>query len=85
MNTPDHPDAIRAIALRELLTRAQAIVANSTSPDAVGFDTTEWLKRWIETPQPALGGRTPSEFLDKREGAEAVFRLLGAIESGSYQ
>lgn len=68
-----------------LLAIASEIVANSTSPAAADFDVDAWLSRWLETKQPALGGRTPAEMLGTPAGFDAVVRLLGAIESGAYQ
>lgn len=73
------------IGMIKLLGIAQAMVANSTSDDAKGFDAAKWLGQWIEVPQPSLGGRKPAELLDTPTGAEIVGRLLGAIESGAYQ
>lgn len=74
-----------ALGMVKLLGIAQAIIANSDSPDAKGFDASKWLGQWIERPQPALGGRMPAELLDTPTGVEVVSRLLGAIESGAYQ
>lgn len=73
------------IGMIRLLGIAQAMAANSTSADARGFNSAKWLGRWIEVPQPSLGGRRPAELLDTPTGAEIVARLLGAIESGAYQ
>ncbi len=73
------------IGMVKLLGIVQAMVANSTSDDAKGFDAAKWLGWWIEVPQPSLGGRKPAELLDTPTGAEIVARLLGAIESGAYQ
>ncbi|HET7400383.1 MAG TPA: antitoxin Xre/MbcA/ParS toxin-binding domain-containing protein [Usitatibacter sp.] len=67
-----------------LLALAEGIVARSTAPEAKGFDTQRWLGEWLETPQPALGGRRPSEMLDTPTGIAIVEKTLGAIESGSY-
>lgn len=39
---------------------------------------------WIRTPNVALEGRTPLEFLGTDEGAEQVLRVLGRIEFGVY-
>lgn len=78
-------DGAAAIALARLLALANEIVEDSTSPEARGFDTAKWLGQWIERPQPALGGRKPSELLDTHTGAAMVTRLLGAIRSGTYQ
>ena len=73
------------IGMIRLLGIAQDMVANSTSDDARSFDAAKWLGRWIEVPQPSLGGRKPAELLDTPTGVEIVARLLGAIESGAYQ
>jgi hypothetical protein len=85
LDGPASGAAARDGVMDELIAKAAAIVANSTAPEAKGFDAEKWLARWIETPQPALGGRKPSELLDTPQCAEAVLRLLGAIESGAYQ
>lgn len=74
-----------AIGLARLIGKAQDIVANSTAPEAKNFDAAKWLGRWIETPQPALGGRKPAELLDTPTGMDIVIRLLGSLESGTYQ
>lgn len=74
-----------AIGMAKLIAKASEIVANSTALEAEDFDAAKWLGRWIDIPQPALGGRKPSELLDTPTGLEIVLRLLGAIESGAYQ
>ena len=76
-----------AIGMVRLLATAQRIVGDSTSPQASesDFDVAKWLGRWIEQPQPALGGRRPSDMLDTPTGMTVVARLLGSLESGAYQ
>jgi putative toxin-antitoxin system antitoxin component (TIGR02293 family) len=74
-----------AIAIAKLLGAAKSIVENSTSPEAKDFDSAKWLGKWLERPQPALGGRKPADLIDTPTGVEVVTRLLGAIESGAYQ
>ena len=74
-----------AVGMVKLLGIAQAMVANSTAPEAKGFDAAKWLGQWIEQPQGALGGHKPADLIDTPSGVEVVARLLGAIESGSYQ
>ena len=74
-----------ALGLVRLLGIAKSIVLNSTAPEAKNFDSAKWLGRWIERPQPALGGRTPADLIDTPTGVEVVARLLGSIESGAYQ
>lgn len=73
-----------AIGMIRLLGIAQDIVENSKAPEAKGFDAAKWLGRWIERPQPSLGGRKPADLVDTPTGVE-VARLLGSIESGAYQ
>jgi len=72
------------LGLVRLLARAESMVAESTSPGAKGFDTARWLGEWLETPQPALGGRRPAEMLDTPTGVAIVEKTLGALASGSY-
>ena len=73
-----------AIGMARLLGIAQTIVDNSTAAQARGFDAAQWLGRWIELPQPALGGRKPADLLDTPTGANVVARILGAIASGAF-
>lgn len=74
-----------AIGLLGLLVVAQRMVDDSTAAEAVGFDTAAWLGSWLELPQPALGGRRPGDLIDTPAGIAMVARVLGAIESSSYQ
>jgi uncharacterized protein (DUF2384 family) len=71
--------------MARLIGIAQAMVEDSTAPEAKGFDSAKWLGQWLECPQPALGGRKPAEFIDTPAGIEVVARILGALESGAYQ
>ncbi len=74
-----------ALGIARLLGIAKEIVENSTAAEARGFDSAKWLGQWLETPQPALGGRMPATLIDTPTGLEVVSKLLGAIESGAYQ
>jgi putative toxin-antitoxin system antitoxin component (TIGR02293 family) len=74
-----------ALGIARLLGLANEIVQDSTAPEAHEFDTAKWLGQWLETPQPALGGRKPAELVETPTGLEVVTRLLGAIRSGAYQ
>ena len=74
-----------AIGMVRLLGIAQELVNNSTAAEAADFDAAAWLGEWIERPQPALGGRKPSELLSTPTGLSVVARLLGSLESGAYQ
>jgi uncharacterized protein (DUF2384 family) len=74
----------RTLNVLRLLGHAAEIVNDSTSPKAKGFDVAHWLGRWLEVPQPALGGRLPAELLDTEAGVRMVERALGALRSGAY-
>ncbi len=74
-----------ALGMARLLGIARSIVMNSKAPQARDFDSAKWLGQWLERPQPALGGRKPADLIDTPTGIEIVARLLGSIESGSYQ
>ena len=73
------------LGLVRLLGISQHMAANSTADEARGFDAARWLGRWLEIPQPSLGGRKPAELLDTPTGVEIVARVLGAVASGAYQ
>lgn len=74
-----------ALGVLNLLGIAQTIVAESTVDNAAQFDVAKWLGRWIENPQPGLGGRKPADLLDTPTGIDVVARLLGSLQSGAYQ
>jgi putative toxin-antitoxin system antitoxin component (TIGR02293 family) len=74
-----------AIGMARLIAKAQEIVASSTADGARDFDAARWLGKWLDMPQPALGGRKPSELVDTPTGLDVVLKVLGAIESGAYQ
>jgi putative toxin-antitoxin system antitoxin component (TIGR02293 family) len=41
-------------------------------------------RRWLETPQPALGGEIPLEVAATEAGARAVENLIGRLEDGVF-
>lgn len=45
---------------------------------------TEKARRWLFSPNRALGGRTPFEFASTEPGAREAERLLGRIEHGVF-
>jgi len=62
----------------ERLTRIAQIEAEAI--EVLGDEAT--ARRWLETPNAALGGEPPLGMVDTGYGAEAVRRLLGAIRYG---
>lgn len=73
-------------ALVELINMVDdMLAAKIDDPRAQQLDPLAWLGKWMKTPQPALGGREPSQFMDTPLGRQSVKRLLGSLESDSYQ
>ena len=85
IDAPVQGEGIWDDAFLQLLRKAREMKAQSTHPDASSFDVEVWLCGWVKTPQPALGGRRPSELLVTPGGLKATLRLLGSIQSGSVQ
>jgi uncharacterized protein (DUF2384 family) len=73
-----------ALGTAKLIGTVQAMLDDSTHPDAKKLDAAKWLGQWIEQPQPALGGQKPADMMDTPTGMAMVSRVLGAIASGAY-
>ena len=41
-------------------------------------------RKWLETPQPGLGGETPLDFASTEVGAREVENLIGRLEHGVF-
>ncbi|MBK5913111.1 antitoxin Xre/MbcA/ParS toxin-binding domain-containing protein [Rhodocyclus purpureus] len=78
----DTADSELMLAVMDMIEQVQKMVERSG--DATGFDAAKWLATWIDTPNPALDGLPPSDYLDTHEGIQIVRRLLAQIESGAY-
>lgn len=72
----------RVVGLQRIIGQVEAMVQDSGNPD--GFDAPAWVGEWLERPQPALGGRTPSSFMDTAEGQQLVMQVLSQAHSGAY-
>ena len=72
----------RARAIGRLVKRVQTIVEESGNPE--GFNAVEWVTRWIERPCPALGGKTPNEFMGTEDGQALIENLISRMQSGAY-
>jgi len=72
----------RALGIARLVGQVQKIVAESGAPD--GFDAARWTADWLEEPNPALGGRSPGEYMDTADGRALVSGLVAQMQSGAY-
>lgn len=74
------------LGLMELINKVETMLAaEHDHAEARDFDVEKWVGRWIQRPQPALGGLTPAELMDTPSGRDSVMKVLGAIQSGAYQ
>lgn len=75
----------RVLQMVRLVGLVEEIVQNTVSPEAADqFDAAKWLGEWIDRPQPSLGMRCPSEYLDTATGIEVVETLLKRIAVGAF-
>lgn len=80
---PDESE--RVLGLARLLGRVQAMWRESGDHEAApDFAPAAWLGRWLDDPNPALGGERPLALLDTATGRDVVDRLLLAMQAGAY-
>ena len=72
----------RILAVVRLIGQVDSMVQESGEP--AGFDAPRWIAEWLQSPHPALGGRTPGELLDTADGRGLVSDLLAQQQSGAY-
>jgi putative toxin-antitoxin system antitoxin component (TIGR02293 family) len=72
----------RVLGLARLVGQVEALVSESGEPD--GFDAAAWVSQWLATPNAALDGERPAEYLDTAEGQSIVSGLLAQMQSGAY-
>lgn len=72
----------RILAAEKLIRQVQAMVEESGEPQ--GFDASQWLAKWLDTPLSALGGNPPADFMHTAEGRDLLPRLLATAQSGAY-
>lgn len=80
---PDESE--RLLGLARLVGRVQVLWRESGDHElAPDFAPAVWLGRWLDDPNPALGGERPLALLDTATGREVVDRLLLAMQAGAY-
>jgi len=65
-----------------LIDLVELIVTESGSSDK--FDARSWLKEWLVSANPALGNRTPAEFMRTKAGRETIRSLILQMQNGAY-
>jgi putative toxin-antitoxin system antitoxin component (TIGR02293 family) len=69
----DIPEGERAARIMRLYDLAKTL-----------FGTHEATRRWMNSPLPALGGRTPLDAARTEPGARQVENVVGAIQHGMF-
>lgn len=54
------------------------------SGDSENFDAAAWVADWLDVPHPALGGKSPRDFLDTEDGFTRLSKLLLQQQSSTY-
>lgn len=70
------------IGLRRLIGQVEVMVAESGDPK--DFSAAKWIAGWMETPNPALAGKCPADYMHLPEGQEMLSQLLSQMQSGAY-
>lgn len=74
------------VGLLEIVNKVEDLLAaEQENVEVNDFDVERWVGKWIKRPQPALGGIPAGQLIDTPAGRERVMKLIGAIQSGSYQ
>jgi len=71
-----------ALGIARLIGQVETMVLESS--DEAEFDSAKWLGRWLERPNPALGGELPINYLDTADGRQMISELLARMQSGAY-
>lgn len=75
----------KVIGLAKLVGQVETMLEQSGDPALMqDFDVSRWLAGWLAEPVPALGGKSPSEYLDTLEGQALVSSLLAMMQTGAY-
>ena len=72
----------RVLGFARLIGQAQSEMEESGG--STTFDAAAWMAQWMYQPVPALGGKTPSEFMDTVDGRALIATLLAQQQSGVY-
>jgi len=78
-------DSEKVLGMAKLIGQVETMLEESGDPEATKeFDAARWLTHWMEEPVPALGGASPSAYMDTIEGQEMMSKLLATMQTGAY-
>lgn len=72
----------RVLGIARLVGQVDNMVRESGNPE--GFNAATWVAKWLDRPQPALGGMRPAELMDTADGRGIVSDLIARMQSGAY-
>ena len=76
------PAGIEAAGRERLIQQVEILLSESGNTEP--FVAADWVDRWLQRPNHALGGAAPQLYLNTPEGEALLFSLIGAMASGSY-
>jgi putative toxin-antitoxin system antitoxin component (TIGR02293 family) len=78
-------DSEKVLGMAKLIGQVETMLEASGDPEQMqNFNAARWLTRWMEEPIPALGGASPSQYMDTIEGQEMISKLLAQMQTGAY-
>lgn len=75
---PDIPSSV----IDMLTAQVQKMVDESGNPNE--FDSRAWVVDWLHSPIPAIGGRSPTDYLHTSDGVDLISRMLVSVQMGAY-
>jgi putative toxin-antitoxin system antitoxin component (TIGR02293 family) len=72
----------RVLGIARLVGQVDSMVRESGNPES--FSAAKWVAKWLDRPQPALGGKRPAELMDTADGRGIVSDLIARMQSGAY-
>ena len=71
-----------ALGIARLVSQVEQIVRESG--ESQGFDATTWTAAWLRSPNRALAGKAPDEFMGTADGRLLVSGLIAQMQSAAY-
>lgn len=67
---------------KRLISIVQRVVDESGNPE--GFDPVAWTDNWMTLPIPALGGKTPNDYVASGHACSDVVDIVLRMQSGAF-
>lgn len=79
------PSHRRSPSAAKIIAKVRRILEESGNPTAMSAsDVERWVDVWMQTHQPALQGKTPTEVMQLLDGWDRVESLLEQLRDGGF-